>query len=85
MKLGWVVPWDVNMCTCYFNWGDLKMLKLFRGDLWGISIGKQLNFHCVSFDNVGGAFVSFDTFLVSFWGDLMGKCPPPNHFFDIHI
>ena len=28
------------------------------------SIGKQLNFHDVSFDNVGGAFVSFDTFLV---------------------
>ena len=22
------------------------------------------NFHCVSFDNVGGTFVSFDTFLV---------------------
>ena len=30
----------------------------------GIFIGKQLNFHDVSFDNVGGAFVSFDTFLV---------------------
>ena len=68
MKLGWIVPWDVNMCTCYFNWGDLNFFKLFRGDLWGISIGKQLNFNCVSFDNVGGAFLSFDTFLVS-------KCP----------
>ena len=52
------------MCTCYFNLGDLTFLTFFRGDLWGISIGKQLNFHCVSFDNVGGTFVSFDTFLV---------------------
>ena len=69
MKLGWIVPWDVKMCTCYFNQGDfLDFFKLFyfRGD-WrggGISIGKQLNFHCVSVDNVGGAFVSFDKFLV---------------------
>ena len=36
----------------------------FEGIWEGISIGKQLNFHDVSFDNVGGAFVSFDTFLV---------------------
>ena len=21
MKLGWFVPWDVNMCTSYFNMG----------------------------------------------------------------
>ena len=68
MKLAWIVPWDVNMCTCYFNWRDFKFFYFFiwgGGGMWGISIGKQLNFHCVSFDNVGEAFVSFDTFLVS--------------------
>ena len=34
MKLGWIVPWDVNMCTCYFNRGGVNFLKLFyfRGD-----------------------------------------------------
>ena len=66
MKLGWIVPWDVNMCTCYFNWGGLKKKLLFiLGGICGeFLFGKQLNFLCVSFDNVGGAFVSFDTFLV---------------------
>ena len=58
MKLDAIVPWDVNMCTSYFNWG------IFH--LGGICNGKQLNFLSVSFDNVGGAFVSFDTFLVMF-------------------
>ena len=32
--------------------------------MFNISNGKQLNLHSVSFNNVGGAFVSFDTFLV---------------------
>ena len=35
-----------------------------------ISIGKQLNFHSVSFDNDSWAFVSFDTFLVVDYGTL---------------
>ena len=38
---------------------------LFWGDLGGISIEKQMNFQSVSYDNVGGAFVLFDTFLVN--------------------
>ena len=45
-------------------WGFLNFFTFY---FRGISIGKQLNFHCVSFDNVGGALVLFDTFLVSFW------------------
>ena len=58
MKLGWIVPWDVNMCTCYLDSGDFNFFYF-----GGISIGRQLNFHSVSFD-VGRAFVSYDTFLV---------------------
>ena len=31
MKLGWIVPWDANMCNSYLNWG------LY----WGIIFGGE--------------------------------------------
>ena len=40
----------------------------------------NLNLHSVSFDNVGGAFVSFDTFLVLFKPSpeaFISPLPPP--------
>ena len=63
MTLGWLVPWDVNMCTSYSIWGEDSYFG-GGGFLMENTNGKQSNFHSVSFDNVGGAFVSFDTFLV---------------------
>ena len=41
----------------------------------------NLNLHSVSFDNVGGAFVSFDTFLVLFKPSpeaFISPLPPPS-------
>ena len=54
------------MCRCWLAiYFYCDFFKTFWGGFGGgISIGKQLNFHDVSFDNVGGAFVSFDTFIV---------------------
>ena len=66
MKLDWIVLWDLNMCTCYFNWGIFKCLYFFI--LGGGGVGnfywKTIGFSLCQFDNVGGAFVSFGTFLV---------------------
>ena len=45
----------------------------------GICNGKQLNFH-ISYDNVGGAFVSFDTFLARlFYKTEEVLSPPARH------